>query len=70
MESQIKQWMITQITARQHKTDYSKLPALFEYDAVKYLYSIIKPHFDKRDIKRRITASKATTFEDLLHALD
>lgn len=64
-----KDIMLTLISRRNHR-DWKSLPASFEMDAVRAAFSDCKPHFSKDEIRQRIRASKATTFEELIEAVD
>lgn len=64
------QWGHEQVAAAKARRDWKALPAQFEADAVRFVYRQIKDHFCKiRDIKARIAASKACTFEELEAAI-
>lgn len=58
------------IQAKQLRCDYAKLPQSFEYDAVKNLYSNYRQWFATHNIRSRVLASKAQTFQQLLDAID
>lgn len=63
-------WMAQKVQERQAKRDWSKLPVQFEQDQVKHLFREFKDYLTARgDIKTRIKASKATTFAELLKAV-
>lgn len=68
-DAQVLDWMRLQAKLVQGRRDWSNLPKEYEIQAVAAVFQQIKPHFDKRDIKVRIRASKATTFVELLNAL-
>jgi hypothetical protein len=68
-ETEITGWVKSKIDAAEARTNWSKLPASFEADAVKSVFTDIKPHFSKLAIKARIAASRATTFADLRDAI-
>lgn len=58
------------IAKNRARRNWKALPSDFERDAVAFVYRQIKPHFCPiRDIKTRIAASKALTFEELESAL-
>ncbi len=63
-------WGREKVAAAKARRNWKALPAQFEQDAVKFAFNLIKPHFCPiRDIKQRIKASKATTFEELEEAI-
>jgi hypothetical protein len=60
------EWALQQIANEEDKRDWSKLPADYEQCAVNRIYMRIKPHFcKKREIAKRIAASRAQTFVEL-----
>jgi len=60
------QWGHDRIATAKAKRNWKALPPDFERDAVRFTFEAIKPHFCKhREIKQRIAASKAMTFEEL-----
>ena len=63
-------WGREKVAAAKARRNWKALPASFEQDAVRFAFNLIKPHFCKhREIKQRIAASKATTFEELEAAI-
>jgi hypothetical protein len=68
-EPRIKHWMTEQVVLAATSRAWKALPASFEADKVRSVFQKIKPHFGKADIKMRIAASKAVTFEELHEAL-
>jgi len=66
----IREWMLAHIQDKATERSWADLPTDFEVDAVHAIYKHIKPHFDKRDIRARITASRARTFQDLRYAIE
>lgn len=64
------QWGHEKVAAAKARRNWKDLPPQFEADAVRFVFNLIKPHFCKhRDIKERIAASKAKTFEELEAAI-
>ena len=64
------EWGHEKVAAAKARRNWKALPAQFEADAVKFTFNLIKPHFCKhREIKQRIAASKAMTFEELEAAI-
>jgi hypothetical protein len=63
------EWAKSKIEAVKNRRDWTALPASFEADQVKFLFALIKPHFSKKEIKARIAASRASTFDELLSAI-
>lgn len=64
------QWGLDKIAEGKARRNWKALPAQFEQDAVRFTFNLIKPHFCKhREIKQRIAASKATTYEELERAV-
>ncbi len=66
---ELKQWALQQISEAEEGRRWKDLPQDFERDAVRKVFERIKPHFEKKGIKSRISSSKASTFEDLRKAL-
>lgn len=64
------QWGHDLVARAAARRNWKTLPASFESDAVRFAFEQIKPHFDKRNPRERINASRATTFADLLAALN
>lgn len=64
------EWAKSKIEAVKVRRDWTALPASFEADQVKFLFTLIKPHFSKNEIRARIAASRAHTFDDLLSAVE
>ena len=62
------QWQRDKVQEDKQRRNWKALPAQFEADAVKFTFSLIKPHFQKNEIKQRIAASRATTYEELERA--
>jgi len=69
MEKHIAEWAREKVTIKRACYDWEKLPRSFEAEAVQRLYSDIRKHFARDDIKQRIAASKAITFDELLEAI-
>jgi hypothetical protein len=67
---QIRDWAKEQIGRSASRTDWKKLPSSFEHDAVKRVFSQVKGHINKKAIRHRINASRATTHDELRSALD
>lgn len=65
MNDNIKHWCRDIVAAAQMRRDWQALPSDFERDAVRNVFKVIRPHFDKSAISMRIAASKAVTFEQL-----
>jgi hypothetical protein len=64
------QWGHDKVSEAKARRDWKALPAQFEQDAVRFTFNLIKPHFcPHREIKQRIKASKASTFEELQTAI-
>lgn len=64
------QWGHDLVAANKARRNWKALPADFELVAVKFAFDHIKPHFDRRNPRERINASRATTFEELQEALE
>jgi hypothetical protein len=63
-------WGHEKVAAAKARRNWKALPSRFEQDAVRFTFNLIKPHFcPHREIKQRIAASKASTFEELEQAL-
>lgn len=60
---------MTAVGEKQSLRDWDKLPKDFEMEAVKGLFIANKWRFEKYNIKSRIRASAASTFEDLIAAI-
>ena len=69
MEKHIAEWAREKVTIKRACHDWDKLPRSFEAEAVQKTYADIKAHFTRADIKQRIAASKAITFDELLEAI-
>lgn len=65
-----KQYFLDRIEQKRLLRNWDALPSDFMTDAVAVLYKELKPHFDKRDIRARIEASRARTFTDLRYAVN
>lgn len=64
------QWGRDKVAGAKARRNWKTLPADFERDAVHRVFSLIKPHFVQgREIKQRIAACRATTFEELEAAI-
>lgn len=63
------QWGHDLVARAAARRDWKALPASFESDAVAFCFRQVKPHFDKRNSRERINASRATTFDELKAAL-
>ena len=64
------QWGHDQVAKAKARRNWKALPPSFEQDAVKFAYQRIKDHFcPHREIRQRIKASKAITFEELEAAI-
>jgi hypothetical protein len=70
MDQQIKGWMLAQVNEASARRNWQQLPQDFEMQAVSRLFGSIKGHFGKQDIKARIAASKASTFADMIEAIN
>lgn len=68
-EPAIKSWMLSQLEEARSRRQWATLPQDFEAAAVARVYAGIKSHFGKSEIRERIAASKARTFNELEHAL-
>ena len=65
-----REWMLEQVETASARRDWTKLPQSFELQAVQALYErTLKVHFNRKDIRPRINASKAGTFDDLRSAV-
>lgn len=62
-------YMLRRINDKESQRNWSQLPGSFEVDAVRWTFEQIKPHFTKREIRQRVSASKALTFADLREAI-
>lgn len=68
--SEIRAFMFRAIDEALQRRNWNTLPQDYTYAAVRKVFHIIKPHFDKRDIKARIDASRAQSFIDLRRAVE
>ena len=68
--SEIRGWMLERVQEKATKHAWDRLSPDFQSEAVQATYTQIKPHFDKRDIRARIAASRARTFQDLRWAVE
>lgn len=67
----MNQWSKDFVSKAKAKRNWKNLPAQFEANQVKFCFNSIKDHFCKiTEIKQRIAASKARTFEELEVACD
>ena len=68
--SERQEYLINKVLARQASRDWNQFRnTTLEQDAVQFLYRDLIKWFDKRDIRPRINASKAKTFDELLKAI-
>jgi len=63
------QWGKDLVERSKAKRNWKALPSDFERDAVRFAFEHIKLHFGRNEIKSRIAASRATTFEELQEAI-
>jgi len=66
----LRQWMLVRVEDKATAHAWERLPHDFQVQAVQATYRQIKPHFDKRDIRARISASRARTFQELRWAVE
>lgn len=65
-----REWALKQISEEQNRRDWKVLPNDYEACAVNRIFMRLKPHFcKKREIAKRIAASRATSFDDLRAAI-
>lgn len=70
MEKARQDWMIAKIAEMEARYDFTALPVSIEAEAVRSLYQQFKSLFcRKRDIRARIKASQAISFDNLKEAI-
>jgi hypothetical protein len=64
------EYMLRRIQETETQRNWAGMPAGFEQAAVKHVYERgLRPYFGKAEIRHRVAASKATTFEELKRAI-
>ena len=70
MADTIRAWMLERVHDAATRSRWDRLPGDFQLKAVQHTFKVIKPHFDKRDIRARIAASRAQNFAELRYAVE